>query len=432
MAFIKTHLISLLSGVAALAFITVALLGMMSDSVVKNMKARSSIGRDLRSLKATAKNQACIDAEKSRGQRFEQEFNDTQAVTQRINERQPLLEGVFPTIEREKAAYDFRDKYRQAVRQLPRGALVGGDLPTAFEIQEAANDIAELLEQEAQKRLEGGAAAPTVATLLPKGDREPTGRSGQREAPTGSSVTSAALSGSKNVDPKYDANLRARVTKARSIRCYCSSEESDSPTFHISPIWNPELKPTAEEMWYAQVGLWIQQDVVAAVAELNEEASRRLRPEQAYVENMPVKRIKNIRVLGYFTEDGPILFGSVGRSTGPGEISLIKDTFTGRKSDHQFDVIRFTVTAVVDQRELLKLVDQVTKKNFYQLIGLKFSTITPEDKDYQDGYLYGAAPVVQATMDFEGYMARNVFEKLFPTEVRQSLGIADNNKREEP
>ena len=425
MAFIKTHLISLLSGVAALAFITVALLGMMSDNVVKKMEGRSGIGRQFRSLKSTAKNQACIDAEKSRGQRFEQEFNDTQAVTQRINERQPLLEGVFPTIEREKAAYDFRDKYRRAIRQLPRGSLVGGDLPTEFEIQEARNDIAELLEQEAQKRLEGGAVAPSVDTLLP-------GR-GRRGTFAGPAVKSVAQSGSKNVDPKYDVNMRARVTKARGIRCYCSSEESDSATFHISPIWNPELKPSAEEMWYAQVGLWIQQDVVAAVAELNEEASRRLKkPEQVYVENMPVKRIKSIRVMGYWTEDGPLLFGSVGRSAGSGDASLIKDTFTGRKSDRQFDVVRFRVTAVVDQRELLKLVDQVTKKNFYQLVGLKFSTITPEDKGYQDGYLYGAAPVVQATMDFEGYMARSVFEKLFPVKVRQRLGIAANDEREEP
>jgi hypothetical protein len=196
-------------------------------------------------------------------------------------------------------------------------------------------------------------------------------------------------------------------------------------TFHLSPILDANAKPLPAQMWYAQVGLWVQQDVINAIATLNEEAAKQLKPDDVYVENMPVKRIQSIRVLGYWGGNGPVAFptytgGGPGSGAPPAQM---KETFTGRKSDARFDVIRFTVTAVVDQRELPKLIDFLTRQNFYTLIGLSFSAVTAADPDLSEGYLYGAAPVVRATLDFEGYLARSVYEGWFPDEVREALGI---------
>ena len=39
------------------------------------------------------------------------------------------------------------------------------------------------------------------------------------------------------------------------------------------------------------------------------------------------------------------------------------------------------------------------------------------------GYFYGTDPVVRATVEFEGYMAREVYEPLMPAAVRELLGI---------
>lgn len=72
---------------------------------------------------------------------------------------------------------------------------------------------------------------------------------------------------------------------------------------------------------------------------------------------------------------------------------------------------------------MLKLIDHFTKQNFYQSVGLSFKALTAEAQDYREGYLYGTAPVVRAALDFEGYMARIVYQKMFPAEVREQLGI---------
>jgi len=442
--FLKTHLISLLSGLFGLVFIAVAVLGMMSGKVVRQMEERAAVIAKIRSLKSAPKNEACIQAEAERGRRFEQEYTETLSIAQRINERQPLRQGVFPVPESETAAYLFREEYKRAMRQLPAGALQAGSLPTAGDIQDAERDIAELREQQAQEDKEGPMLASIVDRLAQASSERPSGYQPPQQynpyaavpggvppvGPGAYAPSETADRRSRDYDPRYDPRARAQVNKARSIRCYISPPDSERPTFHISPIYDEAVKPSPEEMWYAQVGLWVQQDVVAAVAELNEEAARNLKDGEDYVENMPVKRLETIRVLGYWTSAGPIPFDTLTRTSGTDLAARMQTSFTGRTSDKQFDVVRFTVTAVVDQRELLRLIDRITRRNFYQLIGMEYAAVKPNDPDYQQGYLYGAAPVVRARLDFEAYMARNVYEKFFPPAVRERLGIQPSKERE--
>ena len=63
--FIKTHLIVILCGVAGLAFISFAVLGMMSDRIKEEMSQRVSNARRMDSLKSNAKNEKMIAAEKA-------------------------------------------------------------------------------------------------------------------------------------------------------------------------------------------------------------------------------------------------------------------------------------------------------------------------------------------------------------------------------
>ncbi|MFH1748658.1 MAG: hypothetical protein ABIG44_16610 [Planctomycetota bacterium] len=445
MAFIKTHLISLICGVVVLASIVVAVLGMMSTGVVEAMQQKASIQSKITSLRSSAKNDACIQAEAQRGQEFEEQYSKTVKVAEEINARPPLMSGVFPKIERDAVAFNFGDAYREAVQQLPRGKLEGGDLPSEADIQDAQDDVTELLDRKAQEDEEG----KTLPAVSERGGRQPAparvatgptrvagpggrGRgmsvagvgSGEVQVAGASSVNRGASDG----DPKYDPIARANITKARNIRCYASTNVMH-PSFHISPIWSPGQRLTEQEMWYAQVSLWVQQDLVAAITEVNEEAAKSLKPEDVHVENMPVKRIQAIRVLGYWTGTQPpveFMVDSASQTAIPGGTEM-KPSFTGRKCDQQFDVIRFKVVLVVDQRDLQKVIDVITKKNFYKCIGASCDAITLEDQDYKEGYLYGPAPVERAILDFEGYMAREIYEKMYPAEVREALGINQGN-----
>lgn len=439
MTFIKNHLISLASGLAALVFIAIGVLGMMQTNVIEEMEQRVRRAGQIGSLRSSAKNDACINAEAERGQLFQREYAATVAEAERINARQPLMENVFPKIEREAVAFEFRDAYARAMDELPL-SLKGGDLPDDREIADAQFDIDELLAQIAEEEGEGGPTAPAIATgMQPSPAIAPISVAPVTVAGTGRSRTGGTIQvggsntpmrpgGSAQGDPRTDPVARANITKARSIRCYINTDPAAN-SLHLSPILDRSARPTPDQMWYAQVAYWVQQDVIKAIASLNEDATRQLDPDEAYVEHMPVKRLQNVRVLGYVTEGRQnVMFPTYAAgSLGGADAGAIKKSFTGRKSDAKFDVIQFSVVVVVDQRELPKLIDRITTQNFYQLIEMNYSAVSAGDADLQAGYLYGAGPVVRATLYFEGYMARSVYEAMFPAEVREALGIKSGN-----
>jgi hypothetical protein len=239
----------------------------------------------------------------------------------------------------------------------------------------------------------------------------PSGRSGRFAGGGMADYGGAGYSTGPTTDPKYDPVFRAAVNKAKNIHCYAGPR-----SFHVAPIltvdqFGPDL------MWTAQVSLWIQQDVVDAVAALNASALQKTQAD-ASVEQSPVKRIETVRVWGYQLAGGLLPFpvdseaqGGLAPPTGP--------SFTGKISDDQFDVVRFTVALVVDQRELLHAVDAIGKQNFYKCTNPEFVAMTPENTP--PGYLYGTAPCVRATIDFEGYLARAVYKPLMPKEILAKL-----------
>jgi hypothetical protein len=217
-----------------------------------------------------------------------------------------------------------------------------------------------------------------------------------------------------------EARYRAAVKKAHSIRVYASPDTS----FHVSPMAYSNEAPRPADMWYAQVSLWIQEDVLGAIAQLNDGAAQQLAGKDVDVASLPVKRIESIRVRGYVAPNGTLIEfpvqGQAQAARGGGGGAPTVSSFTGRKADDQFDVVRLTLTAMVDERDLLKLIDSVTRTNFYQLIGLEYATVESTDRE---GYFYGDAPVVRAVLDFEGYMARKIYKAMMPEEVQLALGI---------
>ena len=437
MQFLKNHWISLLSGVVAMAAIAATVLGLTRTGVVQAMERIRSEAGQIDSLAGNPKNQAIIDAEKRRGEQFDKEYNDALAAAEEINKRTPLLDGVFPAPppDQIRLAFEFQEKYAAAIFELPQLLEASGP-PTPTEIAEEAERIAARKRREALENPEAAAIEPLpeAATPVTPGVVRPgvsqAGAAyghGPRVAyqstpsPAGVPGTSAA-----------EVEAQAAIRKARSIRMYAEAD-LERTVFHVSPIVDATRQPTARDMWYAQVGLWIQQDVVNAIKALNDQAivEKSLDDKDAHVANLPVKRIIQIRVQGYVTSNGDTVpFESLARAGGTGSSGAIDTTglrpsFTDKKSDPQFDVIRFVVVVAVDQRDLLRLVDNVTRENFYQLVGFRYYA-GPEGG--QDGnYLYGPDPVVIATLDFEGYLARRAYGNMMPVEVAKELGIEPGN-----
>jgi hypothetical protein len=453
MKFARTHLISILCGVAALAFIALATLGMTSRSVEKQMEARIKMTRasEISGLRAGAKNQSIIDAEKRRAEQFQDEFNKTFEEAKRINRREPLMRDVFPKPASMNTPLEFRDAYGRSVATLPH-KLAADTLPSRADVLDEVQNVLDLKLLDAEKAKEGGGNEASIEKKVqqPTPPTPPTGRffgegggpgrfggegaggrfggegAGGRFGGEGGGDFEPSFSGGRmdlagldvgaNEPPKYNPIYRARVAKARSIRCYY-----DPTTTHISPIVQAESPPPANELWFAQVGLWVQQDICEAIAGLNKEAVDRITTGEACVENSPVKRIVGMKVWGYVSPAGRLIdFPSLDDGRGIfGDAAPV--SFTGKVANEQFDVVKFTVVLVVDQREVQRVIDAIGRVNFYQCIGASYEQVPPTD--FNEGYLYGTGPVVRATLHFEGYLARAIYLELMPPNVAAALGV---------
>jgi|GEM_PF-1294608 len=440
--FILTHWVTLLSGAAAIAAVALCVMGMASDTVSKEMKeAISRSGASsIKGLKNSPQNKATIEREQERGKGFAQEYEKTVNIAKEINTREVLMPGVFPAPKKAAAPFEFKQEYIKTVEVLHK-KFDGGTLPSDAEIQEEQQNVEDLQLLEAEQKTEleddesertplarGSRSRSTTRSRSPgrspapgasrsRGrSRQPSGGRRSRNSP--GRDTSPSRSGG---EPKYDAEYRARVEKAKSIRCYY-----DENTFHKSPIIIDESTPQLEDMWFAQVSLWVQNDVIKAVAELNSEAAERITDGDPGVQHSSVKHLVAVRVHGYevapspAAESGRIVFSclSPGEAGKAGGASL-----TGRRSDDQFDVIRFGLSAVVDQRDIPRLIDKITKVNFYQCINVRYQMVDHEES-MDNGYFYGTDPVVLASFEFEGYMSREAYQPLMPQSIKKMLGIA--------
>jgi len=449
MQFIKTHLLSLLCGVAALAFIVVATMGMLSDSVRAELEKRVNEARRIDGLASNPRNQAMIDEERRRGELFQREYNETLEEAYRINAREPLIAGVFPRPANLSRPMEFVEEYKKAVRRLP-AKLDAGTVPTPEEIESARTDIEieardksnESEEIGADDPFAGSAGGGTYAAAAPMGAggfnpyaggggmRPPMyGGPGGMRPPVyggggGPMMGAPGVSPAEQADPRNDPAMRAAIAKARDIRMYI-----DPDTFYVSSIITADRAPSEDQLWFAQMSLWIQEDVVSALAALNESAAATVGPTDAPVEKMPVKRLEQIRIEGYRLAEQSVPFppsASLGGGTGGGApaTGTVARSFTRRTSDDEFDMLRFQVVLWVDQRELLRVIDALTRQNFYQVVDVDFEVPAATDAQRTaGGYLYGGVPVVRATLAIEGYFARAVSRKWMPPMIVTMLGM---------
>lgn len=451
MAFIKSHLVSLVCGVVALGAIVALAMGMMSDRVEQTMQEQIEVAGQLSSLAGRAQNQETIEAAQRHREQFQSEYNTALEELHRVNQREPIIAGVFPsTGGNQTLAFRFIDEYRTAFQQM-EAALGAGTRPTEEEIAEARTNIEERLRME--QATEGEGSDPLF-------DGGEDGRSNRPAAPGGNPYGggpggnpygggpygggpgrgnpydggpgggnpyggTAPRGGRVNVDetkPENNPLLVAAINKARNTRVYL-----DPGAFHVTDIIARDTAPNVDELWFAQQSLWIQQDVVKAIAGLNERFAQNLDEGQANVMNLPVKRIEYVRVNGYKLEEGALSFppsvevgDTQGGGRGPAVLESLPSSFTDRVSDDEFDVIHFSTQLWVDTRYLNQVVDAICAQNLYQCVDLDLVAVSPANAP--EGYVFGTAPVAQLTMDFEGYFARAVYKQWMPEDVVQRLG----------
>lgn len=380
MEFLRVYWLSVASGAVTLAMLGVFAIGFMSTAVADKLTQRAGFANQ---LNIEPKNQNCIDVQRANAQRFVDEYEKVLQVAETQNRYKPLMDGVFPVSTSTSAAFEFKDAYAKAIVEL-MGELGAGDIPNDEDRAEAREEIEEIKTRYKKDAAESGGKD------MPKLDEQN--------------------------DPMLSVEKRAAIKRARSIRMYASLHESRQ-SLHVSPIINSETAPPDGLMWFAQVGLWIQQDIIDAIKTVNDRALSAGNGDTS-VESSPIKRLEGIKINGYWTPS--LTFVEFPILGNPGVIAPIT-SFTKRTCDDKFDVIRVSMLMIVDQREILNVLDAFCTNRFFQVVHLEYVSLPP-NADNNVGYYYGSSPVVRMQLQLEVYTSRKALLPLMPELIQKAVG----------
>jgi len=267
------------------------------------------------------------------------------------------------------------------------------------------------------------------------------------------------------------------IRQARTIYVYVNTKIEPGNVFDIGAWAFASGQPSLEDLWEGQLGLWIQRDIIEAIAVTNHVGDARYS-----VLNSPVKELMSIRVVpGYIGIDGvsgitggPQLASSRGSSTramvpsfDPGTITVPqgfgmsegamqegmlpsteggggssrtqgqdeevisppKDlrmtdysvSHTGRRSNEMFDVRQVWVNVAIDSARIPALLESISRTNFMTVLKVDITGIDEYAK-LLEGYVYGSDDVVQLSVLIETVWLREWTAPQMPSRVRRRLG----------
>ena len=405
MDFLRRHVFQIACAVAAAAGVALAVTGIGAmPKVGKEMEAAKNLYDALGRLENQAANGPMIEAESERIDILLADCGKILSKASQLYGYEPLVQGVFPNGDT-VARFEYLKAYQDAMNDLME-SLRYGNPPTNSEI----DAMRERIEIEKYREREIGidpGAAPSVSTST-----------GEKFTPAGV-VTPAGA--------KRDAETRAAIAKAQSIYCYAKHyNDRVSREATASLFYHPFLRdtgtlepPLLEDIWWSQIQYWIQKDVVDAIVAVNEEAAAaaKARDEDRWVGIMPVKEVISIRLSeGYIDDDESEYSGpSPDGYTEALPCATRTTVFTESMSGPSYDVIQFTVKLIMDQRDILRLVDRISKNKPHALLRVAYKAVKANRR--MRGKIYGSDPTVNIVLDFETIMLPGVFHPLMPQAV---------------
>lgn len=191
------------------------------------------------------------------------------------------------------------------------------------------------------------------------------------------------------------------------------------------------VTPDATKIWYAQMSLWVEQDVAAAIRELNKASHN--------VDQSPVKQLVALAVPSdesmYAIPNAPPAGAAAAAAGGgtPGPTSnvpantdtdpLPKDysiSPTGRACNGVFDVVHFTLVLKVKSADIGRVINQLERGRLITVYQTDVQSVNSA-ADAQEGYLLGNSPVAQITLQCEELFFRDWTKPLMPPTIQTLL-----------
>jgi len=337
-----------------------------------------------------------------------------------INERKPLVPGALPSGGGRYLA-EFKDAYYSAMADL-RTQMDATTVPT----QEEINAKIEQIWTDDFK--------PMIKTV---------GDTAQNEQEVRTEFE----------DFKKDVPKQMRLERAMKHAVYVNPEKQGSSPgttngmtssfdYHAGiPALEARDLPNIVDVWSAQLGYWIQEDVVHSIVETNKDSKD--------VDHSIVKRLIKTEIKKeYLTPTGPVQIAMAtnaanipvpppaagvdpAATTGPPK--AFGYTVTGRVCNPQYDVMHFTITVDADAQRFQTFINNLTKGKFVTILRINMRGVDRERIQQSSFYYYGKAPVVRLEIKAETIFLRawtappaDPTKGLMPTNVQKLLGIKPN------
>jgi len=207
---------------------------------------------------------------------------------------------------------------------------------------------------------------------------------------------------------------------------------------------SPALAPTAgqsakdDELWYAQMGLWVEMDVVSSIHRLNAGATN--------VIKAPVKQLESLTIqfdsTMYWpapteTAAAPAASGSDSSAATPASTSdtdaftkNFVDNPTGRTSNALYDVVHFTLTLDVDAGAVQSVLTELEAGKFITVYQVDAESVDSVSMAEQ-GFVFGERPVVRLAMKCEALFLRKWTKPLMPTVIKTLLKVPDDQTQQQ-
>ncbi|HXE55635.1 MAG TPA: hypothetical protein VN541_21605 [Tepidisphaeraceae bacterium] len=200
----------------------------------------------------------------------------------------------------------------------------------------------------------------------------------------------------------------------------------------LAPSAGGVKAPDPDTIWYAQLGYWVQKDVIDAVAGVNKNSRN--------VAQSPVKQLISLEVPpesaiyampAAASGTTPAAAGNNGPASPVANNSdtdpLPKDfsvSPTGRVCNGVFDVVHFTLTLNVEASKVNQVIQALERSRLITVYATDVQSVNSVQQE-QDGYFFGPNPVVTLTMQCEELFMRDWTRQYMPPSIRQMLNVQE-------
>ncbi len=189
--------------------------------------------------------------------------------------------------------------------------------------------------------------------------------------------------------------------------------------FEVNPKIAGSSIPDVNDIFLAQLTLWVQEQMARAIRETNEAVHQVNDTRKQGVLASPIKRLMQMKVTHKFVPvrpiagaDKPELPSNPAATITP---NYLADPF-GHVSNEFYDVVNFETTMVIDAGSLSPVLIGLARNRFFIFDKVEIQAMD-SSIDAANGFLYGKALVVQVTLRGKYLFIRDFLKNFMPVDI---------------